>query len=254
MTLLATEIFQTEDNHGLIRVLDDGNKRYLTFGMTGQQSCQLKSAPHQVEYEYIRAMLLPLLYQPRPSRVLLLGLGGGSLATCLHHLIADLQITVVELRSAVINVAYSHFQLPTSTRLHVVHSDAVDYLQQVSKNVHKRALFQMIFSDIYDASGIDDRQLQEHYITQCEQLLAHDGWLVLNCWTEHRSNDALLTLLKGRFGYVAMCTTQSGNWVVMACQAQLEINNVELHHRAKTLAAELGFSLLTVLRKLRRAA
>ena len=114
---------QRQDAFGPITVTDDGTCRTLAFADHDAQSCCLKTAPQLLQYDYTQAMLLVLLFC-QPKRVWLLGLGGGSLATALHHFIPGIHITAVELRPAVIELAYRYFQLPHSKRLAVVQQDA----------------------------------------------------------------------------------------------------------------------------------
>ena len=244
MSIPGKEIFRYHDPFGPVSVFDDGNKRYLALGGDDQQSCQLKHQPAQLQYDYTRAMLLALLFKPQAKRTLLLGLGGGSLATCLHHHFADLSITAVELRPAVIDVAYQYFQLPRGPRLQVIEADANDYLQN-----NPPADFDIVFSDIYGSDGVNDLQLQERYLDQCGDCLSNDGWLVLNCWQQHRSEAAMMRYLKTRFADLRVCSTQSGNWVILAGRKKATTNDKQLRQKAKVLSAQLGFSLSAVLAK-----
>jgi len=246
MAIPGKEIFRSYDDIGPVQVLDDGNKRYLAFGSDDEQSCQLKAQPTQLQYEYTRAMLLALLFNRDPQRALLLGLGGGSLAGCLHQHWPQVYITAVELRRTVIDIAHRHFQLPRDQRLSVLEADAGDYLRE-----HEPNDFDLIFSDIYGAEGVDDLQLQERYLDQCLACLSHDGWLVLNCWREHRSQTDFLDTLKQRFLEVRVCMTQSGNWVVLCGRQSSKFSDKQLRQQAKILGAQLGFSLQTPLAKLR---
>lgn len=246
MAIPGKEIFRCYDDIGPVQVLDDGNKRYLAFGSDDEQSCQLKAQPTQLQYEYTRAMLLALLFNRDPSRALLLGLGGGSLAGCLHQHWPRLKITAVELRRTVIDTAQRYFQLPRDERLDILEADAGDYLGQ-----HETNDFDLIFSDIYGAEGVDDLQLQERYLDQCLARLSEDGWLVLNCWREHRSQPDFLQTLKQRFADVRVCMTQSGNWVILCGRQSAKTSDKQLRQQAKDLGSQLGFSLQTPLGKLR---
>jgi len=246
MAIPGKEIFRSYDDIGPVQILDDGNKRYLAFGSDDEQSCQLKTHPTQLQYEYTRAMLLALLFHRDPRRALLLGLGGGSLAGCLHQYWPKLAITAVELRRTVIDAAHRYFQLPRDERLEVLEADAGDYLRD-----HEPNDFDLIFSDLYGAEGVDDLQLQERYLDQCLACLGPDGWLVLNCWREHRSQTDFLQTLKQRFIDVRVCMTQSGNWIILCGRQRAKISDKQLRQDAKHLGAQLGFSLQTPLAKLR---
>ena len=56
MPVPGKEIFRSHDQYGQVQVYDNGNKRYLAFGSSDEQSCQLKTDPAQLQYEYSRAM------------------------------------------------------------------------------------------------------------------------------------------------------------------------------------------------------
>lgn len=251
MTISGKEIFCCEDHEGLIQVFDDGNKRYLAFGNNDEQSCILKNAPYHLQYDYTRAMILPLVFEttcpPENTHILLLGLGAGSLANCLlrqadhHHIIA------IELRQAVIDVAYQYFQLPRHSRLTVLKADANNYI------ANDQQQYRLIFSDIYSANGMDNAQIEPHYLGHCLRLLSADGWLVLNFWREHRSNDALLDFLKLHCQQIWIVTTKSGNWVVLATKQNQDSTPKQRLSKAKQLSRQLGFSLIASLKKLQPA-
>lgn len=105
-------LHHSEDEFGTITVLDDGECRILAFAPNDEQSRCLKATPHVLQYEYTQAMLLVLLFC-QPKRVLILGLGGGSLVTALHRHIPGIHITAVELHT-VIDIAHRFFQMPRS--------------------------------------------------------------------------------------------------------------------------------------------
>lgn len=237
------EIHRSYDHFGAVRVHDDGQKRYLSFGSVDEQSCVLKSEPMVPQHEYTRIMLLVLLWS-KPKRVLSLGLGAGALNTCLHHALSAAKQEVVEIRPAVVEAAYRYFQLPRGKRLVVHTQDAVAF---VAADLSQR--YDVIFSDIYEESGVNEDQLSHAYIEGCLDKLKPQGWLVLNCWREHQS-EALLSYLQNRCPDVRSCITQSGNWVVFAGLSKTIETQKGLQVAAKALTPQLGFSLQGYLRKL----
>lgn len=252
MAIPGKEIHRSYDSFGPVQVMDDGNKRYLAFGSDDEQSCQLKLQPTQLQYEYTRAMLLALLLVDQPQKVLTLGLGGGSLAGCIHSHWPQIQVTAVEIRRSVIDIAHRYFQLPLCERLNVIEADAADFLREQEMNPQAGGGFDLVFSDIYGADGVDDLQLQERYLDQCFECLSDGGWLVLNCWREHRGEADFIEVLKERFADVRMCLTQSGNWILLCGRRQAKLSDKQLRQQARELGSELGFSLMTPLSKVRR--
>jgi spermidine synthase len=243
MSIPGKEIYRGYDEFGVIRVLDDGNKRYLSFGDVDEQSCWLKSEPNIPQHEYVRAMLLVLLFC-EPKRCISLGLGAGSLNSCLHFNFPSLKQEIVELRAGVIDAAYKYFQLPRSKRLLLHQMDAQDFLQCVES---KKA--DIIFSDIYGADGLDEQQLRPDFIHECYYRLKPGGWLVLNCWRDHQG-EATIDTLRELFPDIRSCATQSGNWLIFA-GTSIDIQSAkQLKTQARELSQKLGFSLTRSLNKL----
>ncbi|MDD5393672.1 MAG: methyltransferase domain-containing protein [Thiothrix sp.] len=198
-----------------------------------------------MQYEYTQAMLLVLLFC-QPRRVLVLGLGGGSLVTALHRIIPGIHITAVELRASVIEVAYRYFQMPRAKRLQVIQQDADSFL--LSGETRK---VDVLFADLYHATGVDEVQLRADFIARCAETLKADGWLVLNCWNEHREDAVLREALRQHFVDIRTVLTSSRNWVILAGKAQDWHTTSALKEEAFHLSSALGFPLTRHLARVR---
>lgn len=238
------EIFRSHDEYGSIKVFDDGNKRYLSFGDNDEQSCQLKSHPFQLQHDYTQAMLLVLLFK-QPHSMIMLGLGGGCLATTLQHCLPGLSMQLVELRPRVVDAAYRFFQLPRGENIKVFTEDASEFL---ARDGLERV--GVLFSDLYGSEGLDLQQTQAWFIERCHQLLEDDGWLVLNCWRDHRAEQEMLAALKEYFDDVRACVTVEGNWVILAGKKADQSSAAQLQRSAKKCSALLGYSLSASLNRL----
>src|SRR5262245_15363690 len=120
------------------RATGDGGSVYITerFGVrslhidsnTIQSSMRL-ARPNELELAYTRSMMAFLLFNERPARVLMVGLGGGSLAKFIYHRMPDAHIEVIEINPQVVAVARSHFHLPADdARLTVRTGDGAEWL------------------------------------------------------------------------------------------------------------------------------
>ncbi len=239
------EIHRCYDEHGPITVLDDGNKRYLAFGEGDEQSCQLKSAPFQLQHDYTQAMLLVLLFT-KPRSMILLGVGGGTIVSALHQFLPNMTMHLVELRPKVLDVAYKYFQLPRDKRVSVSLEDASEFLE--SSEVAKADL---LFSDLFGSEGLDLQQTQSWFIERCAQLLNDDGWLVLNCWQIHKGEHEMLAALREHFADVRGCSTAEGNWVIFAGKKADNSSVTQLKDSAKKWSKTVGYSLLSSLSRLK---
>lgn len=235
-------IFETYDSYGEVRVVEQGAKRLLGFGPGDEQSACLKANPAALVFDYTQAMLLSLLYTD-PHKVLLIGLGAGSLATCLHTHFSACQITAIELRQSVIDVAYRYFGLPRSKRLRVICEEGLTGVNGVNKKQD------LIFSDIYLHEGMHSNQRNHAYIQRCRELLKPTGILVTNCWREHQEDNEVLDLLTANFNHVSACNTHDHNWLLFASSHPFT-KDTQRQQSAKALSKVLGFSLGKHLKRL----
>lgn len=237
---LGREIHRRYDEWGPVVVMEDDNKRYLSFGTLDEQSCIAKKAPLQLQHEYTRAMASVLLMFPLsalPTRITLLGVGGGSLASVFHHLLPSAQLHAVELRRAVLLVAQQYFGLPRSPQLMLHQADALTYLQHATVNS-----CDLLICDLYLADGLYDAQLHAEFIQLCAQHITSDGWLVLNLWKEHRQHPSLMTLLATHFRTRLHATTRDGNWILWLNKSTSECHHQDIRQRAKHWQIPLQFN------------
>lgn len=239
---MAKSIFKTYDQYGTIDVLDDGAKRYLTFGNEHEQSLQIKAEPHIPQHEYGRAIMLSLLFS-QPESVCIMGLGGGTLTQAFIHALPHADVHTVELRSMVIRIAKRFFQLDKHARLNIHNEDANDFLATTPLK------FDLLVADIYHHDGIDDGQLTAHFIEKSASTLTDTGWLILNYWLDHELNEALLKQLHDTFECLFVCNSGGGNTIIYAGKAQPPANYSD-KERVKPLAKTLGFSLNYYLKRL----
>lgn len=95
-----------------VAVSEEGGVRYLHIGGDAIQSAMRLSAPDHLELHYNRAMMGFLLFRPDPRAVLMVGMGGGSMARFLHRSYLRCKVTAVELNPDVVAAARRHFDLP----------------------------------------------------------------------------------------------------------------------------------------------
>lgn len=240
MGIVGRLILGFSDEEGEIHVYEDARFRYLTFGNAVEQSCLDLANPVRLEHVYTQAMMLALLLGDRPRRVLLLGLGGGSLARALRAADRGLRIVGVERRAAVIEVARSHFQLPDDRRFDVVCAEAGAFLRQDGGE------YDLILADLYLAEGMDPQQMAADFLGLCRERLSATGMLVVNQWaSEFSANRGALATLSQVFGdRVLTLHAQGGNILSFALRGGLpDLRRDELFAAAQALGLRLGIPL-----------
>jgi len=105
--------------------------RHLHVGGTAIQSAMHVDAPDDLALAYTRAMMACLLFDPHPRDVLMIGLGGGSLAKYVYRRLPRTRIVAVEVDLRVVRAAHAHFRLPLGRqRLKVIVGDGAQYAER----------------------------------------------------------------------------------------------------------------------------
>jgi spermidine synthase len=146
----------------------------LVFTDLDIQSRMSLARPDELQFEYTRLMMAALLFNPQPQRVLMVGLGGGSLVKFCYKHLASTHITAVEINPHVIALR-QNFHIPEDgARLTVVHADAADFVAATPQN------FDVIFIDGFDRQGLPEPLCSAKFYSDCRALLTSGGLIVAN--------------------------------------------------------------------------
>jgi spermidine synthase len=141
----AQVIFQDYSPYHHIRVVDQSGVRVLKFNNSEETRMSL-SDPLQGHFEYTEFFHMPWLWNTNIQRVLMLGLGGGSIQRAYLHYYPDVTIDTVEIDPMVIAVAEKYFGIKESPR-HKIHTgDGRMFLRRGS------AEYDVIIVDAYTTS------------------------------------------------------------------------------------------------------
>ena len=115
-------------------------------------------------------MMIP---DKKPNTVLMLGVGGGTVAKMLLEKWPDIKITGVEISQEVIDEAIEHLGLK-DVGMNLVIGDAFEYVFE-----HKDK-YDLIAIDIFDGDNFPLRFLMPKFIRRCQELLNKGGELYIN--------------------------------------------------------------------------
>jgi spermidine synthase len=159
----------------------------LNFGSDLLQSCMRLDDPHALLLEYTRAMMGFLLLDPAPARVLMVGLGGGSIAKYCHLHLPHTHLTVVEISEDVIALRDEFLIPPDDARLDIVCADGSTFMAQGVEP------FDAILIDGFTAEGQPPALSSPAFYRHCARRLKAEGVLIINL---HAAEPALSQHLK----------------------------------------------------------
>ncbi len=191
-----------------------GDRRTLEFTPGDIQSEMRLSRPEALILSYSRAMMCFALLAPRPRHIVMVGLGGGSLAKFCHRHFPDARITVLEVRADVIALREQFQVPPDGARLRVLHCDAAAWLAQAPA-----ASADVLLVDGFDASGLPPALSSAGFYADCRRLLRPGGVLAVNIFTYDPDYVTALQRLDRAFdGHLCWLSGSAGNNQIVFAQ------------------------------------
>lgn len=146
----------------------------LHFDCSAVQSQMRKADPDRLILGYTRTMMGFLLFQPKPEQIVMIGLGGGSLAKyCLRH-VPDAHFTAVEINPDVIALRDKFGIPPDAPNFKVVCADGAVYVRDRSECVD------VLLVDGFDRDGQPGQLCSARFYDHCYAKLRDGGVLVVN--------------------------------------------------------------------------
>ena len=231
-------------------VIDDGKSRYLYFNVRLMQSEMSLKAPNDLAIRYTQKMMAFLLFQPRPKRIVLIGLGGGSLIKFCYHKMPGTQLTAVELDPNVIAFRDTFLLPPDDERLQVLEADGAQFLETTEKGIDA------LLVDAFDKTGFAPSLANREFFDKAYAKLSGNGVLVINLAGDKETYAGLIGEAMHVFDdqVVVISVPDDGNHVLYAFKERhFEPRWRWLHNYAKELRAKFGLDFPAFVQKMERS-
>lgn len=174
--------------------------RSLHIGSDTVQSAMRLARPNDLELSYTRSMMACLLFLADPRSVLMIGLGGGSVAKYVYHQFPQAKLRVLELDPQVLAIARQCFLVPPDdARFQVIVGDGAEYMAR------RDARADLIMVDGYDAESHVEELATSEFYNHCRERLVAGGVLVVNLWGGDRQFNEVLKRIEVAFPGGTLC-------------------------------------------------
>lgn len=204
--------------------------RFLHLGTSWVQGAMRLEKPDAIELEYVRMMMMPLLFCAQPRHVVQLGLGSAALTKFCYRRLPDARVTAVELNPNVIAICRDLFALPPDdARLAVREMNALDFVLDAA-NHDSVDLLQV---DLYDQDARGPVLDSDEFYQGCFDCLSEDGIMSTNVFGDFASYDKNLQAMEQVFDAVVwLPEVHDANIVVLAFKRAPQIDFSVLYERA----------------------
>jgi spermidine synthase len=232
-------------------VVDDGERRYLYFSVRLMQSAMRRQAPNDLDLRYTQKMMSFLLFNPHPKRIVLIGLGGGSLVKFCLARMPTVHFSAIELDPDVIAFREIFMLPPDGPRLQIVQMDGAEYMATAEKAID------IVMVDAFDERGFAPALANRAFLDSIYAKLSGSGILVINLAGEKDSYAGLIGDAMQVFDdqVIVFSVPEDGNHILLAFKVRyFEPRWRWLHNHAKELRARFGLDFPTFAQEIERSA
>lgn len=231
-----------ESEYSRIRLEETGSVRTLWFirdsGEAVVETRMDLTRPDRLLLPYTRWMFTSYLLRPEPERVLIVGLGGGSMVRFLEGFQPGLDIDAVEIDPAVVEIADRYFGTRSRGHTRILTADAFAYLAE------SKTHYDVIYMDAFlkptadtDPTGVPLRLKTLDFYAQLRRRLSEAGLVVFNL-NEHRGmRDDVDTIFEAFPTSYLFAVPGTQNAVVLASTEASAPGPEALAERARALDA-----------------
>jgi len=234
-------IHQEKSLYRNILVTEDDVRRCMRFTITeigGQnQSCYFLDNPDKLVFPYAKMVLTSLLVQDNPQRILIIGLGGGTLMHTYSTLFPQAEIIVAEIDEAVVSVAEEYFAYKSTDKIKTVTEDGRLYIKRAGLRNEK---FDLVILDAFNGDYIPEHLMSAEFFEEVKKLLPANGMVVSNTFSSSRLYSAESQTYAQVFGKIFnIRMANTGNRIIVASQQPLP-DKATLEQRAAAMGDRLA--------------
>ena len=218
---------------------DDAGVRTLRFGRAGPRQSVVKPGdPDHLVLQYTRSAFVGLALADKPRRMLVVGVGGGTLPMFLRKHYPEAAIDAVDIDANVLEVArkFLGFREDATLRAHV--ADGRAFIEAV------REPYDVIFLDAFSSSDLPAHLTTQEFLRAVRRALAPSGVVVGNIWDRYanRLYDSMLRTYQEVFDEVYLISVPAaGNKILLALPRVLKLSEEEIEARARAVGADRKF-------------
>jgi spermidine synthase len=175
-------------------VVETLTSKSLHFSFSATQSSMRLDDPDALELDYTRVMMGFLLFIPRPKRLAMIGLGGGSLPKFCHRHLPGSRIEVVEINPHVIALRDQFHVPPDSARFRVLQADGARFARERSGAID------VLIVDGFDDVGQSPQLASRRFYDDCRESLAEGGVMVVNLHGKREGAAPCVERIRRSFG------------------------------------------------------
>ena len=229
-------------NHIVIAESDDFRTMYFVVDGTHYIESRLdRRRPQALDLDYTRTMMAGFLVRPQIRRLLMIGMGGGTLSNYLFRAIPGLEVDAVDIDAEVVRLARKHFEVPDDPRYRTHAADGRLFVDQAPAAQR----WDMIILDAFRGVFVPFHLKTREYYTSLLARLDPNGVVVANLHnaTPMYPHDRVTFEAVFPTGYAFLAESSRQTTYVASASAQ-PLGAYELRANARAVRDRFDFDVL----------
>jgi spermidine synthase len=213
------------------------NELTMSFQLKGHdytESVTNLADPDDLPVKYTQMMTTAVVYPPQVKRVLMIGLGGGSISSYLGRFLPEAVVDTVEIDPGVITAAKKYFGMIETPRVRYLEGDGRVFLNR------RKDSYDLILIDAFHGGYVPFHLLTKEFYTLVKQRLSVGGAAVFNVHDGTKLYASTLLTLRSVFQGVQLYPSGQGE-VAVVVTAEASPDAEVLRARAAALQEQRGF-------------
>ena len=230
-------IAHIETEYNDIFITKRGRELTMSFQLKGYDYTEWianLADPDDLPVRYTQIMTVGMLYPPEVRRVLMIGLGGGSISSYLGSFMPDVIIDTVEVDPGVITAAKTYFGMIATPRVRYHEGDGRVFLNR------NKETYDLILVDAFHGGYVPFHLLTREFYTLVKQRLAPGGAAAFNVHDGTKLYASTSMTLRAVFPGVHLFSSGTGEMITVAT-VEAAPDGATLASRAKALQEKHRF-------------
>jgi spermidine synthase len=244
-TVLAREERLLEEarspfNH--VQVTERGSIRTLYFVVDDTRYIESRwdmEHPKSLDLDYSRTMMAGFLVQPRPRRMMMMGLGGGQITNYLFERFPEMEIDAVDIDPEVVRLARKYFGVPDDPRYRTHVADGRLAIERGTQP------WDLIMLDAFRGVFVPAHLKTVEFYRACLDHLGEHGVVVANLHNQSRmyphDRQTLAQVFPNRYSFVSESRNQT---TFVASAMARRLGPYELRENAESLRDRFDFDIM----------
>ncbi len=243
--LVARTIHTERSIYRNITIVENNKKRCMRFETRrraiSNQACLNLNDKDKLIFEYTQSLMAGLAYNPSPKKILIIGLGGGTLPMAFAKILPETEVVSVEIDPAVAKLAKKYFNYTETDKIKTSIKDGRVYIKRAVKNQQK---FDWIILDAFNGDYIPEHLLTVEFLSEAKALLAPGGLLSANTFNSSKLYDYESVTYQTVFSELQILPSSTkGNRIIFVCNCDKLAGQFKHKQPIKAALLPLGVDL-----------